>query len=442
MLAILPIIVLFVLFFLNIPIAFALMGSSLFYFIFINTSMPMEMVIQQFVTSIESFPYLAVPFFIMVGSVMNYSGISEALMDFADVLVGHTRGGLAQVNVLLSAFMGGISGSANADAAMQSKILVPEMVKKGFSKPFSAAITAASSAVSPVIPPGTNLILYAIIANVSVGNMFLAAYMPGILMTIALMIAVQIIAVRRKYVPNRDKMASPWDMFKQFLKSIWALFIPLGIIMGMRLGMFTPTEAGGIAVLFSVFVGFFIYKKLKLKHLPEIFMDTVKGTGAVMIIISSAKVFGYYLTLERIPQMITEALMNMTSSPIVLLMVINLLLLFIGMFIEGGAALVILAPLLVPVVKVFGIDPVHFGMIFIVNIMIGGLTPPFGSMMFTVCSIVGVTIEEFIKEVWPFILALLVVLLIVTYSEGVALFTLNLPDHFETFKNIVMGLFN
>lgn len=442
MLAILPIIVLFVLFFLNIPIAFALMGSSLFYFIFINTSMPMEMVIQQFVTSIESFPYLAVPFFIMVGSVMNYSGISEALMDFADVLVGHTRGGLAQVNVLLSAFMGGISGSANADAAMQSKILVPEMVKKGFSKPFSAAITAASSAVSPVIPPGTNLILYAIIANVSVGNMFLAAYMPGILMTIALMIAVQIIAVRRKYVPNRDKMASPWDMFKQFLKSIWALFIPLGIIMGMRLGMFTPTEAGGIAVLFSVFVGFFIYKKLKLKHLPEIFMDTVKGTGAVMIIISSAKVFGYYLTLERIPQMITEALMNMTESPIVLLMVINLLLLFIGMFIEGGAALVILAPLLVPVVKVFGIDPVHFGMIFIVNIMIGGLTPPFGSMMFTVCSIVGVTIEEFIKEVWPFILALLVVLLIVTYSEGVALFTLNLPDHFETFKNIVMGLFN
>lgn len=442
MLAILPIIVLFVLFFLNIPIAFALMGSSLFYFIFINTSMPMEMVIQQFVTSIESFPYLAVPFFIMVGSVMNYSGISEALMDFADVLVGHTRGGLAQVNVLLSAFMGGISGSANADAAMQSKILVPEMVKKGFSKPFSAAITAASSAVSPVIPPGTNLILYAIIANVSVGNMFLAAYMPGILMTIALMIAVQIIAVKRKYVPNRDKMASPWDMFKQFLKSIWALFIPLGIIMGMRLGMFTPTEAGGIAVLFSVFVGFFIYKKLKLKHLPEIFMDTVKGTGAVMIIISSAKVFGYYLTLERIPQMITEALMNMTSSPIILLMVINLLLLFIGMFIEGGAALVILAPLLVPVVKVFGIDPVHFGMIFIVNIMIGGLTPPFGSMMFTVCSIVDVTIEDFIKEVWPFILALLVVLLIVTYSEGVALFTLNLPDHFETLKNIVMGLFN
>ena len=426
MLALLPIVVLFILFFLNIPIAFALMGSSLFYFIFINTSMPMEMVIQQFVTSVESFPYLAVPFFIMVGTVMNYSGISEALMDFADVLVGHTRGGLAQVNVLLSALMGGISGSANADAAMQSKMLVPEMIKKGFSKPFSAAVTAASSAVSPVIPPGTNLILYAIIANVSVGNMFLAAYMPGILMTIALMITVQIIAVRRKYVPNRDKMASVLEILKQFIKSIWALFIPFGIIMGMRRGMFTPTEAGGIAVLFSMIVGFFVYRKLKIRHIPEILMDTVKGTGAVMIIISSAKVFGYYLTLERIPQIITEGLMNMTSSPIVLLMVINLLLLFIGMFIEGGAALVILAPLLVPVVKVFGIDPIHFGMIFIVNIMIGGLTPPFGSMMFTVCTILDVKLEDFVREVWPFIFALLVVLLMVTYSEGIALFTLNL----------------
>ncbi|MCF8020411.1 MAG: TRAP transporter large permease [Vallitaleaceae bacterium] len=424
--ALLPIAVLFILFFLNIPIAFALMGASLFYFVFINSSMPIQMVVQQFVTAVESFPYLAVPFFIMVGSVMNHSGISKALMDFADVLVGHTKGGLAQVNVLLSALMGGISGSANADAAMQSKILVPEMERKGFSKPFSAAITAASSAISPVIPPGTNLILYALIANVSVGDMFLAAYMPGILMAIALMIAVHIISVRRNYQPSREKMCSPLTIFKQFIKSIWALFIPFAIIMGMRFGVFTPTEAGGIAVVFAAIVGFFVYKKLKLEHIPLILMDTVKSTGAVMAIIASAKVFGYYLTLERIPQMITEFLVNMTDSPFVLLIVINVLLLFIGMFIEGGAALVILAPLLVPAVKMFGVDPIHFGMIFIVNIMIGGLTPPFGSMMFTVCSIVNVKLEDFIKEVWPFIAALLAVLLLVTYSEGIALFTLNL----------------
>lgn len=424
--SLLPVVVLFILFFMNIPVAFALMGSSLFYFMFINNSMPMEMVIQQFVTSVESFPYLAVPFFIMVGSVMNHSGISGALMDFADVLVGHTKGGLAQVNVLLSALMGGISGSANADAAMQSKILVPEMVKKGFSKPFSAAITAASSAISPVIPPGTNLILYALIANVAVGDMFLAAYMPGILMAIMLMITVHIIALKRNYTPSRERIANVGEIFRQFLKSIWALFIPFGIIMGMRFGVFTPTEAGAVAVVFSVIVGFFVYKELKPKHLPMIFMDTVKGTGAVMSIIASAKVFGYYLTLEQIPQIITEFLMNMTDSPIVLLLVINALLLFIGMFLEGGAALVILAPLLVPAVVSFGIDPLHFGMIFIVNIMVGGLTPPFGSMMFTVCSIVNVKLEDFIKEVWPFIVALLVVLLLVTYSEGIALFTFNL----------------
>ena len=424
--ALVPILVLFILFFLNVPIAFALMGASLSYFAFINTSMPMEMIIQQFVTSVESFPYLAVPFFIMVGSIMNHSGISKALMDFADVLVGHTKGGLAQVNVLLSALMGGISGSANADAAMQSKILVPEMERKGFSRPFSAAITAASSAISPVIPPGTNLILYALIANVSVGSMFLAAYMPGILMAIALMIVVHIIAVKRKYKPSRDKMSSPKAIVKQFLKSAWALFIPFAIIMGMRFGIFTPTEAGGIACVFAAFVGFFIYKELRVDHIPLILMDTVKSTGAVMAIIASAKVFGYYLTLERIPQMITEFLVNMTDSPVILLMVINVLLLFIGMFIEGGAALVILAPLLVPATRLFGIDPIHFGMIFIVNIMIGGLTPPFGSMMFTVCSIVNVKLEDFIKEVWPFILALLSVLILLTYSESIALFTLRL----------------
>lgn len=426
MLAILPIIVLFILFFLNIPIAFSLMGATLFYFVFVNAAMPMEMVIQQFATSIESFPYLAVPFFIMLGSVMNYSGISEALMNFANTLVGHLRGGLAQVNVLLSALMGGISGSANADAAMQSKILVPEMVKHGFSKPFSAAVTAASSTVSPVIPPGTNLILYAIIAGVSVGDMFLAAYTPGILMTIAMAITVDIISRKRKYLPSRDKKASFIEILKSFITSIWALLIPFAIILGMRFGVFTPTEAGGIAVLFSFVVGFFVYKKLKLKHLPIILMDTVKGTGAVMIIIASAKVFGYYLTLERIPQMITQALMGMTSNPFVLLMVINVMLLIIGMFIEGGAALVILAPLLVPAVKALGVDPVHFGMIFIVNIMIGGLTPPFGSMMFTVCTILDVKLEDFLREVWPFIVALVLVLLLITYSEGIALFSINL----------------
>lgn len=421
-----PIILLMVLFFLNIPIALALIGSSLYYFIFLNDTMAMNLVIQRFATAAESFPHLAVPFFIMAGSIMNYAGISAHLMDMAEVLAGHMKGGLAQVNCLLSAMNGGLTASANADAAMQSKILVPEMTKKGFPEPFSAAVTAASSAVAPVIPPGTNLILYALIANIPVGDMFLAGYTPGILMTAALMITVHIISVKRGYEPSRERRASFKEIWDQLIKSIWALVIPLGIILGMRLGIFTPTEAGAITVVFSLIVGFFIYKELKLEHLPIILMETVKSTGSVMIIIASAKIFGYYLTLERIPQVITEALMNFTDSKFVLLMLINVILLIIGMFIEGGAALVILAPILVPAVKSVGVDPLHFGVIIIVNIMIGGLTPPFGSMMFTVCSIVKVKLEDFVKEVWPFIIALLVVLILVTYSESIALLIPNL----------------
>lgn len=416
-----PIAVLFILFFLNVPIAMSLMGAALYYFAFINTSIPMSMVIQQFTTAVESFPYLAVPFFIMLGSVMNYSGISDRLMDMADVLAGHLKGGLAQTNCLLSALMGGITGSANADAAMESKILVPAMLNKGMPLPFSSAVTAASSAVSPVIPPGNNLIIYAMIANIPVGDMFLAGYTPGLLMTAANMITVYFISVKHGYKPTRDRRASLKEIGKQTLKSLFALVIPFVIILGMRMGVTTPTEAGGVAVLFALVVGIAAYKKLSWKHLPIILRETVQSTGSVMLIIASAKVFGFYMASERIPIMITEGLLTITSSKFTLLLVINVLLLIIGMFIEGGAALVILAPLLVPAVLSRGVDPLHFGVIIIVNIMVGGLTPPFGSMMFTVCSIVNCKIEDFVKQVWPFIIALLLVLFGVTYSETLAL---------------------
>ena len=424
--ALYPVIVLFVLFFLNIPIAFALMGSALFYFIFLNTTMSMDMVIQQFVTSVESFPYLAVPFFIMVGSVMNYSGISEELMNMAEVLAGHMKGGLAQVNCLLSAMMGGISGSANADAAMESKILVPEMIKKGFSKEFSAAVTAASSAVSPVIPPGTNLILYALIANVPVGDMFLAGYTPGILMTAAMMVTVYIISKKRGYEPSRERMARPSEILRQAIKSIWALAIPFGIIMGMRIGIFTPTEAGAIAVVYCIVIGFFIYKELKIRYFVDIIKETVYGTSTVMFIIIGATVFGQYLNWERIPHLIGEFLTNFTDNKYMFLVIVNLILLFVGMFIEGGAAMIILAPLLIPTAVSLGIDPVHFGIVMIVNIMIGGLTPPFGSMMFLTCSIVRVEIKDFVKECMPFIITLLIVLVIVTFLPQLILFLPNL----------------
>ena len=424
--AVFPIVIVMALYVSSIPIAFALIAAALAYFTFGDVGSPPDLILQTFITSASSFPLLAVPFFIMVGEIMNFSGISASLMKMADVLTGHMKGGLAQVNVVLSTMMGGISGSANADAAMQSKILVPEMEKRGYSAAFSTAITAASSSIAPVIPPGINLIIYALIAQVSVARMFIGGYMPGILMAIALMVTVHIIAVRRGYKPVRDKMSPPGEIFKQLKHSIWALLLPFGIILGIRFGVFTPTEAGAIAVVFCTVVGAFFYKELRWHHFPIIMKNTVYATSAVILIIVAASIFGRYLSWERIPFLLTRSLMDFAAEPWMMLIVINLFLLAMGMFLEGGAVLIIVAPLLVPVVTAMGVHPVHFGLILIVNIMIGGITPPFGSMMFTTCSITGVPISDFIKEVYPFIIALILVLIVITYVPGLAMFLPNL----------------
>ena len=385
--AFLPVIIVFVLYFSGIPIAFALFGSTLVYFGFIDNSSPVSLLLQKFVTSTQSFPLLAIPFFVMAGSIMNYSGISHKLLLFADVLTGHTRGGLAQSNVLLSMLMGGVSGSANADAAMESKMLVPEMEKRGYGKAFSTAITAASSAVTPVIPPGINLIVYALIASCSVGRMFAAGYLPGFVMTASLMITVHIIAKRRGFAPVRDRRPTAKEIAVQFADSVWALLFPFGIILGLRIGLFTPSEAGAVAVLYCVIIGKFVYKELKKEHIIPIFKETVYGSSSVVLIIVAASVFGYYLNWERIPQTMTTWLLGITQNKYLMLMIFNIVLLIAGMFLEGGAVLIILTPLLAPVAVGLGVDVIHFGLICIVNIMIGGLTPPFGSMMFTCCSI-------------------------------------------------------
>ncbi len=416
-----PILVVFLLYFTGIPIAYALLGASIFYFTFFDAGMPPDLVLQKFITSAASFPLLAIPFFVMAGSVMNYSGISSRLMKMAEVLTGHLIGGMAQVNVVLSTFMGGISGSANADAAMQSKILVPQMEKRGYSREFSAAITAASSAISPVIPPGIVMIIYALIAQVSVVKIFVAGYVPGLLMAAALMFTVTLISRKREYKPSRDKRATAGEVSLQLKESVWALSLPFGIILGLRFGLFTPTEAGAMAVLASVLIGLFVYRELDVSHIKPILLDTIYGTGTVVLIIVSASVFGYYLNWERIPQELTAYLLELTSNKYVMLGIVNVFLLAIGMFIEGGAALIIIAPLLVPVAVQLGIDPIHFGMIMIVNIMIGGVTPPFGSMMFTTCSVAKVPLASFVREIWPFIIALLVALLIVTYFPALVL---------------------
>ena len=347
-------------------------------------------------------------------------------MAFADALTGHRKGGLAQINVLLSMLMGGCSGSANADAAMECKMLVPEMEKRGYGKGFSAAITAASSCITPIIPPGINLIVYGLIAGASVGKLFAAGYLPGFVMALALMVTVNIIAKKRGYAPSRDIKASAKVIAKQALDSFWALFFPLGIIMGMRMGLFTPTEAGGVGILYCFIIGKFVYKGLKKEHFIPVFRETIAGTCTVMLIIVAANLFGYYLTWENIPNTLLKSVSGIASNKYLILLILNVALLVMGMFLEGGAALIILAPLMVPLVKAAGIDLVHFGIVVNVNIMIGGLTPPFGSMMFTCVSITGSKMSEFIREVQPFILALIIALLLITYIPGISLLLPNL----------------
>lgn len=422
----LPIIVLFIFFFLNVPISFALMGASLFFFGFTDTGMDFDLIMQTFIRSAESFPLLAIPFFIMAGSIMNYSGISKRLMGMAEVLTGHLTGGLAHVNILLSVLMGGISGSANADAAMQCKILVPEMVKRGYSKEFSGAITAASSIISPIIPPGIVLIIYALLSNVSVTKMFIAGYVPAIMIALALMIVVAIISRKRNYLPSREKRATFREVLIELKKSFWALILPFVIILGMRIGIFTPTEAGAIAVVVTTFIGFFIYKELRISDFKIILLDTVSGTSTVMFILIAANVFGAYLSWERLPYQLTEILLEYSNTPGMLLLMINLILLFAGMFIDGGAAMIILAPLLIPAASSLGIDLLHLGIVMVVNIMLGGITPPFGSMMFLTCSLLNIRLQAFIKEVIPFIISLLIILGILTYCPKIVLFLPNL----------------
>lgn len=424
--AYIPVIILFVLLFLNIPVAYSLIIAAITYFLFINTSMPVDLVFQRMVASAESFPLLAVPFFITAGIIMNYSGISSRLMALADLLTGHMKGGLAQANVVLSTLMGGVSGSQNADAAMQAKIVGPEMVKRGYSAPFAATVTAAGSTIVSIIPPGIGLILYAFMANVSIGKIFLAGYVPGLLMCGALMGAVYWVSRKRGYRPSLQKRASAKEILKQVYHSSWALLLPLFIILGLRFGMFTATEAGAMAVLYSLLVGFFVYKELKVKDIPKILLEALLSTSSVMLIIVASAAFGFYMSWERIPQTLSEGITGWISNPLVFLLVVNVFLLIVGMFIEGSASLIILTPILAPIAFSLGIDPVQFGIVMVLNVSIGGVTPPFGTLMFVTSSIMNVKLVDFIKDLTPLLLALLAVLLLVSFVPEVVTFVPNL----------------
>lgn len=420
-----PLILLFVFFFLKIPIAFSLLLTSMIYFFFINTAMPVDLALQNFISGLESFPLLAIPFFITAGVVMNYSGLSRRIMEFADLLVGHMTGGLGQVTVIMSTIMGGASGSSNAETAMQCKMLVPEMQKRGYDTPFCAAITATASIIPALIPPGIVMIIYAMVARVSVGKMFLGGFIPGFLLAAVLMITVYFVSKKKGYGKVRDKMASPKEILLGAKDAVLALFMPFGILLGLRFGLFTPTEGGAIAVFYCMMVGMFVYKGIKLKDIVPIVHESFTATAEVMFIIVGANLFGYYLSWERIPHALSQILLSLTTNPYLFLFLINVFFLILGMFIEAGPAIIILVPLLIAPLNALGIDLIHFGIVLTLNLVIGGITPPFGSMMFIACQVLKVPINTFARANIPFLIASIIVLALITYIPWLVMFLPN-----------------
>lgn len=419
-----PLIILTISFMLGLPCAFALIISVIPYFI-LDPYISINVVIQRLVSSSESISLMAVPFFITAGTIMNYSGISAKLMALADALVGHLTGGLGHVNVLLSTLMGGISGSGAADAAMECKLLVPEMEKRGYSKGFSAAVTAASACITPIIPPGVGLVVFAFVCEVSLGKLMSAGYIPGLLMMIGLMILVGRISRKRGYKPSRAKRASSKEIWTLLKKSSWALFLPFGLIMGLRFGVFTATEGGAMMAIYSLLVGKFVYKELKFRDLPKIMYESVLSMAAVMLVLTAANVFSYYLSWERIPQAMSASLIEISQNKYLFLLFVNILLLILGMFLDGMATMIILAPLLAPVATALGIDLVHFGLVMVLNCAIGAITPPFGTYIFLVAGTVKIKTDTLIKELLPLIAVCIAVLFLITY---VPWFTMVIPN--------------
>lgn len=419
-----PILVLIVAIAIEVPVAIAIGMAALSFFL-ISGAMPVELFVQRMVAVTHSFPLLAVPLFVMTGVVMNKAGITRRMMAFAEAMTGHWRGGLAHVNVLLSTLLGGISGSANADAAMQSKVLVPEMARRGYDVGFSAAVTAASSIISVIIPPGIGLILYGVMGDVSIGRLFLAGIVPGILLCAAMMGAVAIIARRKDLQPAYDRRPSWTERAVALRGAALALLVPVGIVVGIRFGFFTPTEAGAMAVLFATIIGV-LYGELRLAHVGEILQQTVQANAIVLLVIATANAFGFYMTWQRIPEAVAGALLVVTGDPVILLLLINLLLILAGMFIEGSASLILLTPILVPVITKVGIDPVHFGIVMVLNLTIAGVTPPLGTLMFTTCAITGTPIGRFIRASLPFYAVLFTMLLVLTFVPQLSLWLPNL----------------
>jgi tripartite ATP-independent transporter DctM subunit len=409
-----------VLMFLGMPVAFAVGAASLVFFLSSDT-IPAQIGVQRIASATQSFPLLAVPLFVLAGNLMNVSGITDRIISLAKVLTGWITGGLAQVAIVVSALMGGVSGSAVADAAMEARILGPAMLKQGFSRGFSCAVIAVGSLITATIPPSIGLILYGFLGNVSIGKLFIGGIVPGLLMTLLLMGMTWTIARKRGYRPDSGKFPGFRELLRELNTSKWALLFPVFLVVGIRFGIFTPSEVGAFAVAYAVAVGLFAYRQLDWKRFNEALAHSVHDIGMIMLIIMLSAMIGYVISLEQVPARAAEWIVGVTQNRYVLLTMLVLFILTLGMFLESTVITLLLTPILVPIVVKAGIDPVHFGLVMMSATTLGSMTPPVGVAMFTVCGLLKTPLDEYTREAIPLIVAVVALIFTMTYFPGIVL---------------------
>ncbi len=407
--------------FLGMPIAFAI-GIAGFIWFLQHPYLPITIPIQLALSQIINFTLLAIPMFIIAGSVMNSAGVTKRLLDFASSLVGHMRGGLGQVSAVLSTLMGGVSGSSIADAAMETRMLGPEMLKRGYPRGFAVAVNVWTSLIVPIIPPGIPFILYGTIGQVSIGRLFAAGIIPGLLLMVIYMFVIHLVAKRLGLQPEREKRASSKEIARALSESIWALIFPVLLILGLRTGIFTPSEVGSFAVIYGMIAGFLIHREMNLKQFfSETLENSLGDIGAVLAILAMSNIFSYGMVWERVPETLASFLLGISNNPYVLMIIIMLFLIFAGLFIDATALILMTTAVLLPVARRLGIDPVHFGLVFILSAAMGNQTPPVGASMYAGCSVLGATLEEYTKASWPFLIVTIIVILFVIFFPQLSL---------------------
>lgn len=412
---------------LGLPVAFVIGIAGLAFFA-VTPDIPFSITVQRIVAQTQSYSFLAVPFFIFAGSLMNECGITKRILTFASALTRRMWGGTAQVSAVMSTMMGGISGSATADACMETRLLGPTMLEKGYTKGYIVAVNSLTGMICATIPPSLGLIIYGFVGEVSIGRLFAAGMVPGILMMVVLMITIRITSKRKGFdPPNKDLPRITFAEFMVNLKeSIWALIFPIILIVGIRFGICTPSEAGAFCVVYAVIIGVFVYKELTWEKFWSALKTSVVDTAAVMLLIAMSGPFSYAVTYCELPQALANLIFGITSQPQLLMILILAWLFLLGMFLDSNVNFLLLTPIFLPMIQKVGFDPVHFGVLMATIVTMGVFTPPVGSAIYPVCSIIGCSVEEYTKDSIPFFLAIFLEMVVLVFFPDIVMFLPNL----------------